>query len=303
METKICVIEDQNQVTEPKASTTTDTFQYFYSVDSFANGIAFGQQKLPDGADRRDYFTLRLRDDTELIRLRSRYCLHKENPLYELELHLMRLSRQGILSRSVIYFGTTTDPFFPFEGKFDASMKFLELFKRYTPGQLIVQTRSPLLVIAMPVLKKLGQHVSVTLGVETNIDEVSRRYTPTLPRVSERLQCARALRRFGVEVTLQVAPVLPYGDWRKDADHFAETLIDAADFIHVRPLCSNSSKEDRRVIAPEIAKALSLERKFHWLRPDSADPLIHSIQLRAPEKLVVKHPKHLSSKQMEMFAA
>lgn len=201
--------------TEPEEQTYDKPVMY--TVDSFSNGIAFGQHKLEEGQDPREVYSLRLRDDVEMIRLRSRYALHKERPLYELERHLMRLSRQGILRSAIIYFGTTTDPFFPFEGKFDASMKFLELFRRYTPGMLHVQTRSPLIVLALPVFKALGKHVSVTIGLESCLEDSVQRYTPGLPRVEERLKTAAALRKFGIEVMLQVHPVLPYGDWRKDA--------------------------------------------------------------------------------------
>src|SRR5262249_31563161 len=105
-----------------------------YTVDSFANGIAFGQHKIEANQDPREYYALRLEDDTELVRLRSRYALDRKNPLAELERNLQRLSKQGVLRSATIYFGVTTDPFFPFEAKFDASMRFLELFKKYTPG-------------------------------------------------------------------------------------------------------------------------------------------------------------------------
>ena len=85
-----------------------------YTVDSFANGISFGQHRLDKGQRREDFYILRINDDSELIRLRSRYAIHKENPLHELEGHLMRLSRQGLLRSAVIYLGVTTDPFLPF---------------------------------------------------------------------------------------------------------------------------------------------------------------------------------------------
>jgi len=302
METKICVIDEELSSRDVDDEPRT-TPAVIYTVDSFSNGIAFGQQKLESQVDPRDFLCLRLKDDVELIRLRSRYSLHKQNPLHELELHLMRLSQQGVLGSAEVYFGTTTDPFFPFEGKFDASMKFLELFKRYTPGLLTVQTRSPLLVIAMPVLKKLGEHAAVTIGIETCDEEVVRKYTPGLPRITERLQCARALRRFGVEVTLQVAPLLPYGDWRGDAARFADLLIESADYIYVRPMMSGEEREDRRTTSPELAQALSKDRRFHWLRPDAATPLISAIEERAPEKLLAVKRRHLQRRQMEMFAA
>ena len=274
-----------------------------YTVDSFANGIAFGQQKLEANQDQREHFALRIRDDFELVRLRSRYVLHNNNPLQELEQHLVRLSQQGILGKATIYLGTTADPFYPFEGKFDASMKFLELFKRYTPGMLVVQTRSPLIVIAMPVFKALGRHCSVTIGVETNSEEAVARYTPGYPRISERLKTATALRRFGIEVNLQVNPILPYVDWRADAGKFAELLVNHGDHIYVAPMTDGSEAVERRVRATSLAKRLAVDRKFHWLRADSANPLITEIEKLAPEKLRVPERVHLGERQLKMFAA
>lgn len=274
-----------------------------YSVDSFNNGIAFGQHRLPASEDARDFYALRISDDLELAPLRSRYALHQTNPLHQLEGHLMRLSQQGVLSRSTIFFGSYTDPFFPFEGKFDASMRFLELFQRYTPGHLVVQTRSPLLVIALPVLKRLGKHVSVTLGVETNQEESVLRYTPGLPRIEERLKTATALRRFGVEVNLQVSPVLPYGDWRKDAGAFAKTLVDHGDHIYVRPFLDGSEKKERQLRNHGAVQRLAEDRKFHWLRPDAANPLITELERIAPDKLKAPKRDHLKDRQMAIFAA
>jgi hypothetical protein len=302
-------IIDPNPVTEHGLSergpsdTSGKQESYTFTVDSFANGIAWGQHKMEAGSDPRDIYSLRIRDDSAVVKLRSRYTLHKENPLAELERHLMRLSTQGVLRQSTIYFGTTTDPFFPFEGKFDASIKFLEIFRRYTPGLLVVQTRSPLLVIAMPVLAKLGQHAAVTLGVESNLEESIRRYTPGLPRIEDRLKTATALRRFGVEVSLHVNPVLPYGDWRADAPRFAEVLAEHGDYVYVRPMTDGTERTERQIRQTVIAKRLAEDRKFHWLRPDTANPLISALEKIAPEKLAIPVRQHLQSKQLKMFAA
>ncbi len=274
-----------------------------YSVDSFANGIAFGGHQAEVGGDPRDHYSLRLVEGGEVVRLRSRYLLKERNPLHELELQLMRLSSQGTLGRSSIYFGVSTDPFYPFDGKFDATMKFLQLFQRYTPGQLIVQTRSPLIVIAMPVLRGLGKHASVTIGIETPDQEVAQRYTPGLPRVEERLRAATTLRRMGVEVTLQCAPVLPYGDWKGDAKRFAQTLCDHGDYVYVQPLSDGSEATERRIRATPIARKLAQDRKFHWLRKDAATPLLTEIEKLAAPKLVVPERKHLKQKQLSVFVA
>lgn len=274
-----------------------------FSVDSFDNGIAFGQHRYVSDSNLRATHRLKIMEDEEIIKLRTRYALYHGTPLQKLELRLMRLSRYGLLRHSVIYFGTTTDPFQPFEGKFDASMKFLELFRRYTPGLLVVQTRSPLVVIAMPVFRKLGVHAAVTIGIETNINEMAQRYTPNLPRVEERLKAARALRNFGVEVTLQVGPVLPYGDWKKDARPFAELLSDHGDYIYVQPLTDGSEQRERQVRTTALAKRLAEDRRFQWLRPDAHIPLTNELEKIAPQKLKEPVRSHLKTRQVSMFAA
>lgn len=274
-----------------------------YTVDSFGNGIAFGRHRLETGADARHVYRLRMGDEGELVKLRSRYAWHKNNPLWELERYLMKLSRQGILGSATIYFGVTCDPFFPFEGKFDASIRFLQLFERYTPGLLVVQTRSPLLVIAMPVLRALGARAVVTVPLETCLDEVAQRYTPGLPKIAERLRAVCALRRFGVEVTLQVSPLLPYGDWKKDAGSFAKILVEHGDYIYVSPLSAAADEMDRRARRTLLAKKLAADRNYRWLRTDTANPLISEIENTAPHKLEMPKRTHLDSRQVGIFAA
>jgi hypothetical protein len=281
----------------------TDTKKrVIYTIDSFADGISFGQQRFEAKEDVRDILGLALADKEDATQLRSRYALKKENPLHQLELHLMRLSQQGELSCAEMIFGTTTDPFFPFEGKFDASIRFLELFQRYSPGSLTIQTRSPLIVIAMPVLRKLGSRASVTIGIETPLEESALRYTPGLPRVEERFKTAAALRRFGVPVTIQVGPVLPYGDWRKDAGEFAEKLVEHADHIVVQPLHSLQKRAGRKINCP-VSQRIARDRLFHYLRPDSAQPLIDAVAKIAPEKLMQPSREQLRSRQLSFFAA
>ncbi|MCB0339797.1 MAG: hypothetical protein KDD53_09335 [Bdellovibrionales bacterium] len=103
------------QETKPKNSKSSSSvpMREVFTVDSFANGIAFGSQKIEIGDDPRAELYLRLKDEASVVPIRSRYVLHKNNPLHELELNLMSLSQQGILARSVIYLGTSTDPFPP----------------------------------------------------------------------------------------------------------------------------------------------------------------------------------------------
>ena len=151
--------------------------------------------------------------------------------------------------------------------------------------------------------KKLGVHACVNLGIETPIEESVRRYTPGLPRVAERLKTATALRRFGIEVNLQVSPVLPYGDWRTDAPKFAELLAEHGDHVYVKSITDGTAAVERRIRSSALAVNLARDRKFHWLRPDSATPLITALEAIAPQKLAVPQRKHMQERQVRMFAA
>ncbi len=264
-------------------------------VDSYARGISIGRID-PLGAG------LELEMEGERMRpmsLRSRYVMKKGEPLGDLERHLQRLSARGELRRATVVFGVTSDPFHPFDEKFATSMKFLELFDRYAPGKLVIQTRSPLVVIGLPMLKKIRGSTYVTVGIETPVEEVARRYTPDLPTVSERWKTVRALRRFGLRVGVQVAPILPYGDWRRDAEAFASQLCAEADFIAIRSLIQVAGVA--RPSTP-LARKLATDRNFFWLRQDTHVPLLEAVAERDATKLF--HPAGLQpvDPQLRLFA-
>ena len=264
-------------------------------VDSYARGISIGRID-PAGSG------LELEMDGERstpMSLRSRYVMKQGEPLVDLERHLQRLSTRGELRRATVVFGVTTDPFHPFDEKFATSMKFLELFERYVPGSLVIQTRSPLVVIGLPMLKKVRETTFVSVGIETPLDEVARRYTPDLPTVEERWKTVRALKRFGLKVGVQVAPILPYGDWRKDAGAFADKLCTEADYVTVRSLIQTCGVP--RPTTP-LARKLANDRQFFWLRQDSQTPLLNALVERDAKKLF--HPAGLqpADPQLKLFA-
>lgn len=272
-----------------------------FTIDSYANGISLGRSRLGAGVDLREEFYLRI-IDLEHKRIRSRYPFDKAKALSELEIYLSKLSQSGRLKQSTFIFGASTDPFLPFEGKFDVSLKFLEMFCRFMPGRLVVQTRSPLLVIALPVLKKMGRQVTVTYGVETCLDEIGLRYTPEFPRISERLKAVRTLRTFGINVALQVCPVLPYGDMQRDADRFAELLIKDSDSLFIRSLTDGTPEIEKKLRASYLARRLARDNQFRWLRSNSANALITAVErLDATRLLFDSRPVNEGS-QLQLFA-
>lgn len=266
-------------------------------VDSYARGISIGRAR--EGEN-----TYQLQVDgnarTGPGGLRSRYVMQGGEPLGDLERHLARLSSRGELRRTTVVFGVSTDPFHPFDEKFATSMKFLELFERYSPGRLIVQTRSPLVVIGLPVLKQVRDSTFVQIGLETPLEDIRVRYTPELPTVSERWKTVRALKRFGFKVGIQVGPVLPYGDWRLDAAVFAEDLAAEADFVTVRSIAEAAG--GGRPNSP-LARRLAVDRQFFWLRSDTSKPLLAALERIAPEKVYHPAERMVPDRQMQLFGS
>ena len=139
----------------------------------------------------------------------------------------------------------------------------------------------------------------MSVGIETPLEEVARRYTPDLPTVDERWKTVRALRRFGLKVGVQVAPLLPYGDWRKDAGAFAEKLCAEADYVAIRSILQTSGVP--RPTTP-LARKLASDRQFFWLRQDSQNPLMDAAFECNSKKLY--HPAGLLpvDPQLRLFA-
>jgi hypothetical protein len=281
--------------TEKVIRRTAGSTQPLLLVDSYAKGLSIGRTFQ---GDQRLFLQIE-GDIGSSVALRSRYIMHNGEPLKDLERHLERLSARGELRQTTVVFGVTTDPFHPFDEKFAISMRFLEMFERFVPGRLIIQTRSPLVVIGLPVLKKMKASTFVTVGLETPLEEVRARYTPDLPTVDERLKTVRALKRFGLQVGVQVAPILPYGDWRSDAEAFAKTLAEAADYISIGSLSQLAGTG--RPNSP-LALRLAAERQFFWLRQDSHRPLLNAVAHLTPEKLYHPAEIEVEEKQMRLFA-
>ena len=142
---------------------------------------------------------------------------------------------------------------------------------------------------------------SVVIGIETPLEEVCRRYTPELPSIAERWKVVRTAKRFGFKVGVQVGPMLPYGDWRKDAQLFADELVEAADFITVQSLMQGEGGGGGRPRS-SVARALAADRQFFWLRHDTHGPLTEAITQIAAGKLYHPLALPLPERQLPLFA-
>jgi len=248
-------------------------------------------------------FQLRLRDTREFRLPKGKYYLYRDSIRQALQKHLSQLHQAGKLYNSVIYFGTVTDPFLSFRKKFDVTMACFEVLEKFKPAKLVVQTRSPMVISALPALKKLEERSVVSMPVETILEESVKTYTPGQPTISERFVAANGLRRQGIKVNFQVAPVLPYGDFYKDSWKFAELLDLYCDHVTFGSLALGRKEEERLLKQLPLCQKLARDKKYHFLRPYSFRNIFKAMQDFAPSKLELPVISDRDSRQMNMFAA
>ena len=249
-------------------------------------------------------FNLRFKDTREYQSPPGKYFLFREDGIKRLEEKLAAIKSRGLLNGSVFYFGTTSDPFLSFHKKFDVTTRCLELFERFEPARLLVQTRSPMIISALPTLRKLREKAVVIVPIESHVERSIVRYTPGQPRIAERLIATEGLRRQGVQVCLSASPILPYGDYYRDAWDFAELLDRYSDFITLSCLASGSQSDERQLRTMAVARKLSADKEFQLLRPHAYKYLFHALKLLAPQKLHVPVVgEKTGAAQLDLFAA
>ncbi len=248
-------------------------------------------------------FHLRFRDTRDYMIPEGRYFLFRERYLQSLEAHLAQLHQQGVLNEAVVYFGTVTDPFLNLQKKFDVTMSCLQLLERYTPARVVCQTRSPMVISALPTLKYLGSRSVVAMPVETILERSVVRYTPGMPRIAERLVAADGLRKQGICVNLVASPVLPYGDYERDAWDFADLLLRHSDYVTFGSIATGDESEERILRSMPVVQKLASDKEYLWLRPHSYRAVYQAAKTLAPDKLFLPVQSVAKRGQLSLFAA
>ena len=249
------------------------------------------------------HFHLRIKDTRDYQLPDGKYFLYKKDFRESLEARFSQLHKKGLLKSAVVYFGTTSDPFALFHKRFDVTTACLDIFERYQPGTLVVQTRSPMVIAGLPTLKYLSSKSVVVMPIESHLERAIAHYTPGQPKISERLVAAQGLRRQGVRVNLSASPVLPYGDYNRDAWDFAELLDRYADYISVGCLASGTASDEKQLKTLPLGRKLESDKQFHWLRPHAYQALYEALEVVAPEKLKLPVQMPAKPSQIALFAA
>jgi DNA repair photolyase len=117
----------------------------------------------------------------------------------------------ALLKDETIVIGTATDPFQPAERRFRVTRACLEVLAEHPGLSVTIITKSPLVTRDIDVLKRIGRHSSLTvhLSLISTDRELARRIEPRAPTPEARLRALARLSEAGIEVGINVMPVLP----------------------------------------------------------------------------------------------
>ncbi len=117
----------------------------------------------------------------------------------------------GLVRGEALVIGTATDPYQPAERRFRLTRGVLEVLAEHPGLRIVVITKSPLITRDVDVLTRITRHstLSIHLSLITLDRELARRLEPRAPTPEARLRALARLRGAGLDVGINVMPVLP----------------------------------------------------------------------------------------------
>lgn len=108
-----------------------------------------------------------------------------------------------------VFMASATDPYQPLEREYRLSRQCLEVLLLCPTTEVIVHTRSPLVLQDLDLLKAFGNRLRIGFSVPTDDDTVRQVVEPEAPPIPSRWAAMERLSRAGIAVSLGVAPLMP----------------------------------------------------------------------------------------------
>lgn len=176
------------------------------------------------------------------------------------------LLRKQLRKDQMIYCSPLVDPYQPAEERRQAMRPILAAIAERPPALFVIQTRGPLILRDLDLLRTLARHttVRVSFSLTTDREDVRRWFEPHCAPLEERLRAIERLREEGIEVFATLAPLLPSNIERLvEAALQATTQDIIGDPLHIR--------EHKRhgATTRQAAFGIAGVRGFReWLDPD-----------------------------------
>lgn len=122
-----------------------------------------------------------------------------------------------------VWISGVCDPYQPLEARYKLTRQCLEILAQNN-WPVIVQTRSPLVLRDIDILKK-GRDFEVGLSIATADDNIRKLFEPNAPPINERVRALDELHRARIKTYVMIAPMLP------GAEGLAEILAGKVDYV------------------------------------------------------------------------
>lgn len=109
--------------------------------------------------------------------------------------------------RGSVWVSGVCDPYQPLEASYTMTRQCLEVLAE-TDWPVIIQTRSPLVLRDIDILKEMRQ-VEVGLSIPTADEAVREIFEPHAPPIGERIEALGEIHQAGIKTYAMVAPLLP----------------------------------------------------------------------------------------------
>jgi DNA repair photolyase len=162
--------------------------------------------------------------------------------------------RTRLLRGEPLVIGTATDPYQPAERHFRVTRGVLEALTAYTGLRIVLITKSALVTRDVDVLTRLATRSRFTLNLSLiSLDrDLARRIEPRAPTPQARLRALGRLRAAGVDVGINIMPILPgITDQPADLDALI-ARVTAEGATHVNAGALRLQAEARRRYLPFI---------------------------------------------------
>jgi len=175
----------------------------------------------------------------------------KENAL-----QLLIKKRKKPLLDKTIYMSSVTDPYQPIEKQLELTRSILKELLLYHKPRLVIQTRSPLVVRDIDLLKKF-ETVQVNMTITTDSEEVRKAFEPLCPSNKSRLKAIKEVTEAGINTCITMTPLLPI---ENPKEFMKELLSTGVQKFVVQPF----HPEKGKFIASTREIALEQMKKMNW---------------------------------------
>ena len=203
------------------------------------------------------------------------WVIAKTNLPELLEKELRKLASAGKLRDATIFMSSATDPYQGIERTTQLTRRALELFVRFRPRRILLQTRSQLIERDRELLRELGPSVIASITIETDDETVRRAVTPTSAAIARRFTTVQRLRAAGIFTQIAIAPMMP-----NHAERFAAMVAAATDRVIVDTYFAGDGAQGRRSRALGIGELYRKLGYAGWFAPGAESALLAALRAR-----------------------